>query len=96
MFDYFFSILGVFLAVGCGFVLLLLIIGSFCPSFFDYLVLLCAIRSGRYAVRTEGEDEEQTITLLHEGETGQSEKWEEEFSRKSRELSGGIERMQSR
>ena len=94
MFDHFSLILEVFLAVGCGFVLLLPIVGSLCPLFSGYLVLLYAIRSGCCVVCIEGEDEEQTITLLHEGGKEQLGKLEEELSRKIRELSVELKHMQ--
>lgn len=56
------------------------------PSFCSYLVLLCAVRSGKYSVRIDGEGGEQSIIVVSEEELRRSRKLRMEFYHDDPEL----------
>ena len=68
-----------FLAIGFGLWLIVSIIGSFLPSLHAYLLLLCAIRSGKYVVQIKQKDGDTRILIAHEEKLEQLEKLREVF-----------------
>jgi len=76
----------VFFAIALGLGLIILIVGSIWSSLYADLVLLYAIRSGKYVVQIEEEDGDIHIQVVHEEELRHSKKLREEFYREEEEF----------
>lgn len=81
----FFAIVELFLGVGVGLLLVILIVGLIWPSLCANLVLLYAVRSGKYVVQIREENGDICIRAAHEEELKRSKKLQQEFYHKTQE-----------
>jgi len=79
------DIVEVFFAIALGLGLIILIVGSIWSSLYADLVLLYAIRSGKYVVQIKEEDGDIHILVGDEEELRHSKKLRKEFYREEEE-----------